>query len=764
MRKILMLSLMFLLPYMASAKTVHYELIATREAINVSGKKEIDFALLLNNQIPAPSLEFTEGDTAVIKVVNKIPGEEISVHWHGLLLDPFMDGVPYVNTPPIRSGESFTFEFPLRQSGTYWYHSHTGVQEQKGLYGAFIIHPKEKKVKYDKDLVLVLSDWIDENPNQVLANLKKDGDYYTFKKGTMRSWLDAIKQGSLKNFLYNEWTRMGGMDLSDVGYDAFLINGKKDYQALVAHPGEKIRLRVINAAASSYFYLNLGDIPMKVISADGIDIKPTLAKEILIGMAETYDILFEMPEHKKYEFKASAQDGTGSASAWIGMGEKVYAPIKPFPDMYALMDHGAHGSMDHSKMDHSRMDSSKMDHSRMDSSKMDHSKMDSSKMDHSKMDSSKMDHSKMDSSKMDHSKMDSSTMDHSTMDHSTMDHGSEVKDDNRVLNKTPTLTHDNQVNVNPPVTLLTVNDIEAISPTTLPLNKPRYNVTLELDGDMERYVWLINGKAIHQDRNLIINEGDVVRFTFKNNTMMHHPMHLHGHFFRVINKFGEKSPLKHTIDMAPHTTRTIEFYANEPGEWMLHCHNLYHMKTGMARVVSYSTFERRPIMNQYQKLDPHLKDHFYYRGLLEAASNHLQGELYVFNTWDEFELRVETRNDFDWEIEGDLFYKRWLNRYWHLIGGGTLVDGESAAVAGFGYLLPMLVESHLIIDQKTRLRLNIEKRFQWTKYIYTDAEFTFRQKQPSEFEVSLMYQRQWSWSAGFMFTEDSAGVGAQYNF
>ena len=661
------------------AKTVNYELIATKNEINVSGKKTVDFALVMNNQIPAPTLEFTEGDTAVIKVINKVPGEEISVHWHGLLLDPYMDGVPYVNTPPIRSGESFTFEFPLRQNGTYWYHSHTGVQEQKGLYGAFVIHPKKKLVKYDKDLVLVLSDWVDENPNQVLANLRKDGDYYTYKKGTMRSWAGAISKNSLKNFLYNEWTRMGGMDLSDVGYDAFLINGKKNYQALVAHPGEKIRLRIINAAASSYFHLSLGNIPMKVISADGIDIKPTNANEILIGMAETYDLVFEIPDHKNYEFKATAQDGTGSASAWVGMGEKVPAPQKPFPDMYATMDHGGHGA------------------------------------------------------------------DHGTMDHSKMDHSSSVTKE-EVL------------------PILTVDELQAANDTTLPKDKKTYDVTLELDGDMERYIWLINGKAIHQDRNLTINAGDIVRFTFKNNTMMHHPMHLHGHFFRVLNKFGAKSPLKHTVDVSPHTTRTIEFYADEPGEWMLHCHNLYHLKTGMGRVVSYSSFKRRPEMDHFQKNDPHLHDHLYYRGTLEAATNHLQGEFYLLKTWDELELRLESRNDFKWETEGDLFYKRWFSRYTHLIAGATMVDGESAVVAGVGYLLPMLVETHTIIDQKGRLRLNLEKRFQWSESIYTDAEFTFRQKQPSELEVSLMYQKQWSWSAGLMFTENSAGVGAQYNF
>lgn len=726
------------------AKTVKYELTATMKNINVSGKKEVNFALLLNDQLPAPTLEFTEGDDAEITLINQIPNDELSVHWHGLLLDPFMDGVPYVNTPPIRPGEKFTFKFRLRQSGTYWYHSHTGVQEQKGLYGAFIIHPREKSIPVDKDVVLVLSDWTDENPDQVLRNLRKDGDYYTFKKGTMRSWLGAIRAGGLKSMLSNEWSRMGGMDFSDVGYDAFLINGKISSQALMAHPGEKIRLRVINASASTYFFLSLAGLPMKVIAADGTDLKPVMAKEILIGMAETYDILFQVPDHKNYEFKATAQDGTGSASAWIGMGEKVSAPIRPRPDLYASMNMG---SMDHSSM-------GSMDHSQMGNEEMEKKP----KMDHSQMNMGQMEKKPKE---MDHSKVDMGSMDHSQMGHGSMDN----KADKTKLNQTPTVEGDADPETSSgTVDVLTVNDLEALKPTDFPEKIPRYNVTLNLDGDMSRYVWLINGKAIHQDRNLYINKGDIVRFTFVNNTMMHHPMHLHGHFFRVVNKFEKTSPMKHTVDMSPHTTRTIEFLADEPGEWMLHCHNLYHLKTGMGRVVTYSSFKRNPVMEQYQKLDPHLHDHNYFRGMVEGATNHAQAEMYWLKTWDEVELRAETRRDDGWDVEGDLFYKRWLSRFTHLIAGGTLVDQESAVVAGVGYQLPMLLQSHVVIDQNARLRLNLEKRFQWTKYIYTDTEFTFRQRQTSEFEISLMYQRQWNWSAGLMFTEKKFGAGFQYQF
>src|SRR5690606_37076749 len=191
----------FLLLSPTWAKTVRYELVASKGEINLSGKKNVDFALMINRGIPAPTLEFTEGDDAEITLINNLPDDEVSIHWHGILLDPFMDGVPYVNTPPIFPGERFTFKFKIRQHGTYWYHSHTNVQEQKGIYGGIVIHPKNPSIKYDKYIVVVLSDWSDENPTDVLKNLRKDGDYYLFKKGTMRSYYDAIKEKSLNNFL-----------------------------------------------------------------------------------------------------------------------------------------------------------------------------------------------------------------------------------------------------------------------------------------------------------------------------------------------------------------------------------------------------------------------------------------------------------------------------------------------------------------------------------------------------------------------------------
>lgn len=699
----LLFGLLFL-PVLAFGKTVRYELNITRGSVNLSGKKSVDWALMINGGIPAPTLTFTEGDDAEITVVNKTD-EEVSTHWHGILLPPEEDGVAYVNTPPIYAGKSRTFRFKIRQHGTYWYHSHTMVQEQKGLYGAIVIHPKEKKIKYDKDLVVVLSDWSDENADQILRNLRKDGDYYLYKKNSVRSYFGALKAGGLGNLLSNEWQRMGGMDLSDVGYDAFLINGKRDSQLLTAHPGERIRIRVINAGASSYFHVSLGKDPFQVISADGVDINPVWTKEILMGMAETYDILFTVPEHKNYELRATCQDVTGYASGWIGMGEKVSALSKPVPDMYSGMDHSQHAGMKHEQGE-----------------------------------------------EMDHSKMDHSAMNHAEMDHSQ--HQMNAKE--KVLDLKPK----GQV-----MESLSVDGLKALGSTALPKNAPVRDLKLVLGGDMERYVWHINGKAIHEDRLIHINEGEVVRFTFQNDTMMHHPMHLHGHFFRVINQNGDLSPLKHTVDVPPHGTRVIEFYANEPGQWMLHCHNLYHMKTGMGRVIRYNSFKMTPEQEHLDHHDHHLHDPVYWDAAAEAATNHGRAFFRLSRTWDTLELDLETReHKKKWEVEGDLLYRRWFNNYLNLVGGGTSFGDHQRATVGAAYMLPMLIESQLLVDSMGDFRFDVEKRFQWAKNIFSDAEFTFRQHEKPEWELSLMYGPSWHWAAGLMLTEEKLGGGLQVRF
>lgn len=670
----------------ASAAVVRRELVIEKGRVDLSGEKTVDFALTVNGGIPAPTLEFTEGDEVEISVVNRLTDDEASIHWHGLLLPNEMDGVPYVTTPPIRPGESYTFRFKLRQSGTYWYHSHTNVQEQKGVYGAFIIRPRKKTLAYDRDEVLVLSDWSDEDAKSILKNLRKDGDYYLYKKGTMRSWLGAWRAGALKTYWNYDWTRMGGMDYSDVGYDAFLINGKRSVRLSDARPGETVRLRLINAGASSYFKVTMAGGPMRVVSADGVDVKPALADEILIGMAETYDVLFKVPERGSFELRAEAQDGTGGASAWIGTGPESAAPRGPKPFLYAPMDHAAHGG-------------------------------------------------------------------HVMAPDMPMDHSAHAGHE---MPPPPAGT---------PVPTLTVDDLRAAAPTAFTASEPRHDVRLTLDGDMMRYVWHINGKTIHEDRTLVIREGEVVRYTFVNKTMMHHPMHLHGHFFRVLNAGGDSSPLKHTVDVPPHSERTIEFRADEPGEWMLHCHNLYHLKTGMARVVQYSSFTPAPHALHMREHDPHNHDHVYYYGRLDAASNASELRLRASQTWDELEARFETqRRGEDWDHEGEALYRRRFGRFL-AVGGGLLVDdGEASAGATVGYLLPLFIETRGFVDHRGGLRLDVEKRIQWSRRVFSDLEVDFRKDRATDFKATLMFQPSWAWAAGFVGTQDGPGAGLRFQF
>jgi hypothetical protein len=251
--------------------------------------------------------------------------------------------------------------------------------------------------------------------------------------------------------------------------------------------------------------------------------------------------------------------------------------------------------------------------------------------------------------------------------------------------------------------------------------------------------------------------------------MMHHPMHLHGHFFRVLNANGDFSPLKHTVDVPPHGTRTIEFYANEPGQWMLHCHNLYHMKTGMARVIKYKSFTPSPEMAQHEKHDPHLHDHIYFNGAIEAATNHAKAEFRLSKTWDTLELHAETGEyDSAEHVSGDLLYRRWFTNFFNIIAGGTYFgefdDNKWRGVLGVSYTLPMLVETDLLVDHTGKFRLNLEKRFQWTSTLFSELEATLRQESTPEFAVSLMYGPSWSWAAGLMINDGELGAGLQYKF
>lgn len=699
---VMLLALLTVLPAMAEAKLVEYEFDINYKTVNFSG--EDVQAMSVGGSIPAPTIEATVGDTLRVTFHNKMDVES-SIHWHGVLLPNDQDGVPYLTTSPIRAGKSFTYEYPIIHHGTYWYHSHTQLQEQRGVYGTLVFHPKDgEKYKADREYVAVLSDWTNENPMQVLRNLKKDGDYYSLKKDSVQSWLKVFQYGSeaIKNRLNSSWTRMGPMDLSDVGYDAFLLNGKKESAVEGLKGGETVRLRIVNASASSYQYVEFAGGPMTIVAADGVDTELKEVDRLKISVAETYDVLVQLPDdNMAYEFRASAEDGTGYSSLWLGEGHKMVARTIEKPNLF-LIDHSMH-DMDMGDM-----------------------KMDSTEgMDHSMHD--------MD---MDDMKMDS--VDHSNMGH-TMPAGNTAI---RMMNE--------------------YDGLRSPVKTTLPVGNPDREVLLELTGNMERYVWSFNNKTLAEEDKILIRKGENVRFKFVNRTMMHHPLHLHGHFFRVLNGQGEYSPLKHTVNVPPMQTVEIEFYANEEKDWFFHCHNLYHMKGGMARVVRYEDAPSRGELNdQFYK---NLKQDPWYRSVdTMTYSNFIGNETRFSNTRNAIELGFDY--DYKDEYEIDVVYERSINRFFDVFVGGDFQGdeqkNESLAVLGIRYVLPMLIYSEIRLDSKGNARLELSSDLQLTNR----TKFDWLVNTDDEYRLGLEYEITKKVSLVANFDSDyDGGVGIKVKF
>jgi len=311
-----------------------YDLTIDYKTVNFTGK-DIK-AMTVNGGIPGPNLEFNEGEFAIINVTNKMD-VETSVHWHGLILPNFYDGVPYLTTPPIKPGETLQYKFALKQSGTYWYHSHTGLQEQRGVYGSIQINPKETNLEYDKDLVLVLSDWMDENPKSQLKNLKRGNEWYLIKKGQIQSWDKIIKKDAVGAKLKMMWQRMPDMAILDNYYDKFFVNGQSTQDYNDFEPGDKVRVRFVNASAATYFWLTFGGNDPILVASDGLNVVPIQKNKTLIGVAETYDFIVTIPDNAKLEIRATSQDGSGQASAYLGDGDMLKAPVVPEPDLIESM-------------------------------------------------------------------------------------------------------------------------------------------------------------------------------------------------------------------------------------------------------------------------------------------------------------------------------------------------------------------------------------------------------------------------------------------
>jgi len=649
-----------------------YTLTLKQEKVNKAGKEIM--GMTINGTIPGPILEFTEGEYAVIYVKNEMD-VETSIHWHGLLLPNFYDGVPYLTTPPIEPGHTLKYEFAIKQSGTYWYHGHTMLQEQVGVFGSFIIHPKKETLTYDKELVLMLSDWTNEKPMSVLRNLKRGNEWYNYRKGTSTPLNRVIKRGALGAQLKFWKQRMEGADVADIYYPAFLINGEKSIEYPEFKPGEKVRLRVIDGGASTSFWITFGGGNPILVSADGLDIVPVKKNKTFIAIAEAYDYIITIPESGKIEFKITAQDGSGTASAFLGNGETLKAPDLKQPDKIGMM------------MKMAKMDMKMGAHALKFRPKKDE------RYEMKKEYGMQMSNKEMAGMKM----KGSDTM--------KMPKETSVKEEE----KEDSMKMETKENTSP----YTYDYLKSPEKTNFDKDIPVKEILLNLTGNMQRYIWSMNGVPLSETDKIKIKGNQVTRIILNNLTMMHHPMHLHGHFFRVLNKNGDYSPLKHTVNVPPMESVTIEFYGNEYGDWFFHCHILYHLMGGMARVISYDTPRDIRMKGFPIKTGVAETDRYYSWGLLDVASNAISLNVSTSNIRNQFNVSFE----YGWNenLEAEVTYEYYLHDYLRIFGGvnieNEIIDNlnqfNTIAVAGIRYLAPYLFSLDARIDSELRTRVSL---------------------------------------------------------
>ncbi len=711
-----------------SGKKVEYDLYINDTMVNFTGKHR--HAIAINGSIPAPTLTFTEGDTAIIRVHNLMK-METSIHWHGILLPNREDGVPYLTTAPVKPGTTYTFTFPLIQSGTYWYHSHTMLQEQSGMYGSIVIHPAKKE--YDlKEYVIVLSDWTDQNPHEVLRYLKRAGEWYAIKKNSLQSYGEAIAAGYFKDKLKQEWDRMPAMDVTDVYYNKFLMNGSERTYFKDVKPGEIIRLRIINGSASSYFNLQYAGGDMQVIAADGINIEPFPTNKIEIATAETYDVLITVPADGSWELRATSSDVTGYSSGYFGNGMIMKAPDAPKLNYFQMM-----------------RDMNAMDEM-----------MDMGSGSKNKMDMSKK---KGETNGMDH-QMSSDTTPQKKDQPMNMQSDNNVSMGKMYMGNMPGMNMGMDMG-------FSYDKLRALHPTTLDTTRKWREIRLTLTGNMLRYVWSFDNKPLSVADKILIQKGENVRIILENTTMMRHPMHLHGHFFRVVNAQGEYSPMKHTVDIKAMETVTIEFAADEQQDWFFHCHILYHMMAGMMRIVSYEGSEQNEFAKKgYRKLKR--EDNMLYPWFdlsLHSQGAWLEGNISNNKNALEFEGRVDWMADYETEthllryIDKRQFFAVYLgfdkrnNKTLPLADTPDSKDNRQVAELGIYYLLPMLIRSELRITHTGKVRFQLERKdiplsnnFFFDVRANTDKEYTlgFRYMISKYLSISTNYDSDYKWGAG----------------
>ncbi|WP_026978373.1 multicopper oxidase domain-containing protein [Flavobacterium tegetincola] len=716
-------------------KVVHYDLYVRDTLVNYAGTEKR--AIAVNGQIPMPTLTFTEGDIAEIVVHNELK-EGTSMHWHGLYLPNEFDGVPFLTQNPIAPGETFTYRFPIIQSGTHWYHSHSGMQEQIGMYGSLILKKKADDATFRigiddlPQVPIILSEWTNYNPKNVHRMLHNASDWFAIKKGTTQSYTEAIGKGHFKTKLTNEWKRMLAMDVSDIYYDKFLINGKNESQLSQFKAGDKVRLRIANAGASSYFWLNFAGGKITVVANDGNDVEPVEVDRLIIGVSETYDVVVTIPaERTSYEFLVTPEDRTKSASIYIGEGIKQL--VSPMPKLnYFEGMKMMNGMMN---MD-GTMNGMGMD--------MSFQKMDMNTVMYPEISNSSM---HMKDGKMPQMNHSSHAMNSAPKSVTT------VKEDK----KKEATDHSNHTMSPMQSDLITLNYSMLKSPTvtTLPKNAPVKELRFELTGNMNRYVWSMDNKVLSEVDKILIKKGEIVRITLYNNSMMRHPMHLHGHDFRILNGQGDFAPLKNVLDIMPMETDVIEFAANADGDWFFHCHILYHMMAGMNRVFSYEDSKPNPFLpnkeKAYQKLQAE-SNPFHFMVENDFATNGNDGQAMLQNArWSfgtEWRLGYHDAHGYESEthigryigrnqwfmpfVGFDVRYRKLENGAVeeNVFGQKSTKDKRIQASLGFAYTLPMLVifQAEAYHDGNVRLQLMredipVSPRLRMSFMVNTDKEY-----------------------------------------
>lgn len=694
-----------------SQNIVRYDLYVRDTIVNYSGKEKR--AIAVNGQIPMPTLTFTEGDIAEIYVHNELK-EETSLHWHGLFLPNKEDGVPNLTQMPIKPGTTHKYTFPIIQNGTHWYHSHSGLQEQIGMYGMFIMNKKEDDKTFRKGIddlptiPIILSEWTDLKPENVHRMLHNATDWFAIKKGTTQSYTEAIKQGHFKTKVANEWKRMNAMDVSDVYYENFLINGKNESQLSQFKGGEKVRLRIANGGASSYFWLTYAGGKITVVASDGNDVEPVEVDRLLIAVSETYDVIVTIPaDNTSYEFLATPEDRTKSASLYIGSGIKQL--ISPLPKLKYF-------------------EGMKMMNGMM------------------KMNGD------LDDMGM---QMSLNQMDMNVVMYPEIT-GASKKENKHTMKMEDNNSNQNQYNANALSNSTTLNYamLKATDKTTLPKDVPVKELRFELTGNMNRYVWSLDNKVVSETDKILIKKGENVRITLYNGSMMRHPMHLHGHDFRIINGQEEYAPLKNIMDLMPMETNVIEFNANVEGDWFFHCHILYHMMAGMGRVFTYENQAPNPLIPNPKLAQRKLfadDRAFHFMAENDFATNGNDGMAMVQNTrWSlgtEWRLGYNDMHGYEAEFHLGRYIGKmqWLMPFvgfdWryrkmdgemekNIFGQENTKDRRAVLSLGVNYTLPMLVVAQAEVFQDGNVRLQlmredipVSKRLRMGFMVNTDTEF-----------------------------------------